>query len=111
MSSSKRHDPPAAVEAADPRALEQDLLARCAAAARAPFPRAANAAEASLFLLAAGVLPAQFVAEAASLRAAAEGFRQDGATLDAAEVLRRGWVVSLPRFRQGLGEQLSRALS
>lgn len=85
------------------------MLERCAAAARGRVLLAADAEEASVFLLAAGLLPSQLGTEAGRLRAAAESFRAAGSTVDAGEVVRRGWVVSLPRFRQGVVERLTRA--
>ena len=58
----------------DPRAREEVKLARCAAAAGGRVLLAADIEGASLFLLAAGLLPSEFGVEAGRLRAAAESF-------------------------------------
>lgn len=92
----------------DPRAREEVKLERCAAAARGGV-LAVDAEEASVFLLAARLLPSELGVEAGRLFAAAESFRAAGSAVDAGEVVRRGLVVSLPRFRQGLVERLKRA--
>jgi len=95
----------------DPRAREDAVLARCEAAARGALGQAADASEASLFLLAAALLPARYEANSQRLRSAAQPYETAGATVDAGEVVRRGWIVSLPRFRHGLAERLARAPS
>jgi len=92
----------------DPRAREEQLLERCAAAASGSLSQAADAREASVFLLAAALLPPHLAAEAARLRGAAQSCHAAGETVDAGEVVRRGWVVSLPRFRQAISGRLAR---
>ena len=111
MTPGPRRNPAAAAEVradADPRAREEQLLERCAAAATGSLSQAADAQEASVFLLAAALLPPHLAAEAARLRSAAQVWHGAGETVDAGEVVRRGWVVSLPRFRQAISERLAR---
>jgi len=95
---------------ADAREAEAELLSRCVQAARGEIHAATNAREANVFWLASMVLPESLAPQSRRLGAAAQAFFDSapGEQLDAGEVVRRGWVVSLPRLRQNLAPLLER---
>lgn len=88
----------------DARTAEAMLLARCAAVARGEGATAPDARSANVFRLASSLLPPRRRAEAARLAGAADAFfaTLPAAACSTADIVRQGWVVSLPRFRQQL---------
>ncbi len=99
--------PPMPVMASDSTIQSRDReafrLQRCRAAALGPQP-ATSADEALLFQLAAELIAFRSATAAANLMRAAEAFAKP--TSVASEALRRGLIVSLPRFRERLLQQL-----
>jgi len=94
------------------RDLERVLLVRCVDAARSSLLPASDAQEANVFRLAAMVIASRHPAYAVRLKCASEPYlsQHPSELLDAAGVLRRGWIVSLPRLRDMLCEQLQSRL-
>lgn len=90
------------------REAEAKRLARCLALARGQSFAARDQEDANLFRVAAMLLRTHFPDEAMRLRDASEGYfnTHPEDLLPVEEILHRGWVVGLPRFR----DQLSRAL-
>jgi hypothetical protein len=91
------------------RDIESALLARCAAVAREAAPVAQDQREANVFGLAAMLVQPRFPGESKSLLRASEQYFATHPTerLASAEVVRRGWVISLPRLRDMLNRQLN----
>ncbi len=87
---------------------ERNLLDRCTAGARDEISDPLDQREANVFRLAAMVLRPRFPVESARLmRASDRYFRQHPAELvPAADVVRKGWVLGLPRLRDMLTMQL-----
>lgn len=94
----------------DAREAEAELLQRCVQAARGELS-ADNARDANVFRLAAMLLPERLQPQSGRLAAAAQAFfdKAPGDLIDAGEVVRRGWVASLPRLRQVLVPLLDQA--
>ncbi|HVK94146.1 MAG TPA: hypothetical protein VM571_05415 [Noviherbaspirillum sp.] len=92
------------------REAEGDMLARCAVAARGSMSVAHDQREANVFRLAAMVVQSRFPRESASLMQASERYfaRHPNDKLAPADVVRNGWVFSLPRLRDMLSLQLHR---
>jgi hypothetical protein len=92
------------------RELEAALLSRCAAAAREAAPVAHDQREANVFRLAAAVIRSQFPELSLNLmRASTDYFAvHPHEQLASAEVVRNGWVSSLPRLRDSLSMQFQR---
>lgn len=90
------------------RDVESALLARCSVVAREAAQVAQDQREANVFQLAAMVVRPQFPAESKCLAQASERYFASHPTerLASAEVVRRGWVMSLPRLRDMLSRQL-----
>jgi hypothetical protein len=89
-------------------AEERQLLQRCASVARAPAGSAGDRREANVLRVASMVVRWRFAGEADRLLPASDhGFADHPEDrLEPAEVIRCGWVVSLPRLR----DRLERAL-
>jgi hypothetical protein len=89
---------------------ENYLLKRCAAVARDlppvsdALPSAHDAREANVFRVASMVVNAHFPVEAARLLNASEHYfaQYPDALLSPVEVVRRSWVLNLPRFHDML---------
>lgn len=92
------------------RDLESALLARCAAVAFAPLP-AQNQREANVFRVAAMVVQSRFPAASKHLMQASELYFSvhPKDRLPPADVVRQGWLVSLPRLRDMLSRELQQA--
>lgn len=92
------------------RAAEAALLERCLHAAREDAQSAQDQREANVFCLAAMVIQSDFPAESMSLKWAGERYFDAHPTdrVELADIVRRGWVTSLPRLRVLLGQQLRR---
>lgn len=90
------------------RELEAALLTRCTVAAREVAPAAQDQREANVFQLAGRVVRSNFPREATSLMRASEQYfaAHPNERLAAGEVVRNGWVASLPRLRDMLCQQL-----
>jgi hypothetical protein len=90
------------------RELETVLLTRCAVAAREAATTAQDQREANVFQLAAMVLRSRFPHESASLMRASEQYfaAHPDQQLAPADVVKKGWVLSLPRLRDMLSHQL-----
>jgi hypothetical protein len=91
------------------REMESTLLARCSAVARDVEPSAQNQREANVFRLAAMVVQSRFPHESASLMRASKQYfaAHPDERLAPSDVVRNGWVLSLPRLRDTLSHQLS----
>lgn len=90
------------------RDVEHAMLSRCAAAAKGELAHATDQREANVFRLASMVLRPRMPSEADRLMTASECyFRQHPADLLAsAQIVRNGWVLSVPRLRDMLTMQL-----
>ena len=91
------------------RELEANLLTRCTKAAHGADTLALDQREANVFQVAASVVRTRFPRESASLLRAGELYfaTHPGERLVTAQVVRNGWVVSLPRLRDMLERQLN----
>ena len=92
------------------REFEAALLTRCTAAAREVVSAAKDQREANVFQLASMVVRSQFPRESTSLMRASEQYfaTHPNERLAPGEVVRNGWVLSLPRLRDMLSRQLYR---
>ena len=90
------------------RDAEAAMLDRCATAARDAASTACDQREANVFRLAAMVVQSRFPRESTGLMRASERYfaQHPGDKLDAAEVVRNGWVASLPRLRDMLSRHM-----
>lgn len=91
------------------RDVESALLARCALAAREVAQTARDQCEANVFRLASMVVQSRFPDESQALLRAAEQYfaLHPNDRLAPADVVRKGWVVSLPRLRDMLSHRLN----
>ena len=92
------------------RENESALLTRCAVAAREAAPAARDQREANVFRVAAMVVQSRFPSESGRLMRASEQYfaTHPAERLASEQVVRKGWVVSLPRLRDMLSQQLHR---
>lgn len=90
------------------RDLEFLLLERCASVARGEVVVPENQQEANVFLLASMVLGADFSRECNRLRESSDLYFSwhPGEKLEPDEVVRRGYVIGLPRLRDMLSRKL-----
>ena len=90
------------------RDAESALLARCSAVAREVAQSAQDQREANVFRLAAMVVQSRFPSESMCLMRASELYfdSHPNERLAPADVVRKGWVQSLPRLRDRLSHQL-----
>jgi hypothetical protein len=90
------------------RELEAALLTRCTLAAREVAPIAQDQREANVFELAAMLVRSRFPREYTSLMLASAQYfaTHPNERLAASDVVRNGWVLSLPRLRDMLSQQL-----
>jgi len=90
------------------RELEAALLTRCSAAAREVAPMAQDQREANVFQLAGMVVRSQFSRESTNLMRASERYfaMHPNEQLTAGDVVRNGWILSLPRLRDMLSHRL-----
>ena len=90
------------------RDMESALLARCAAVAHGKLLAAQNQREAHVFQVAAALVRPQFPRQSQCLLWASEQYfaAHPGQQSAAVEVVRKGWVASLPRLRDMLGRRL-----
>ncbi len=88
------------------------MLTRCTQLARGTDSQASNVIEANVMRVAGLVIKSRFPEESARLLLKSRHFFQQqkgGEPLPVELVLRQGWIVSLPRLRDMLTEQLRRA--
>jgi hypothetical protein len=92
----------------NPRNLESMLLTQCAAVARELSCTAENQREANVYRIAVMVIQSRFPREAGHLMLASQEYfaAHPDEKLAPDEVVRRGWVLSLPRLRDMLSHQL-----
>ena len=92
----------------DARSRESQLLDRCVFVARHPDAVACSSVEANVFRLAGSVLRSRLPSASLRLKAASAAWfaRHPEEQLAAAELVRRGMVVSLPRLRDMLSRRL-----
>ncbi|MBI4742523.1 MAG: hypothetical protein HY777_13455 [Betaproteobacteria bacterium] len=90
------------------REVEAALLTRCTVAAREVAPKAQDQREANVFQLAAMVVRSRFPRESACLMLASEQYfaTHPSERLAPGDVVRNGWVQSLPRLRDMLSQHL-----
>ncbi|MBS0369820.1 MAG: hypothetical protein JSS57_11540 [Proteobacteria bacterium] len=90
------------------REAESALLARCSAIALKVAQSAQDQREANVFRLAAMVVQSRFPVESRCLMQASEQYfaLHPDEKLAPADVVRKGWVFSLPRLRDMLTHQL-----
>jgi hypothetical protein len=90
------------------RDLERTLLEHCAIASRTEAT-AHDMCDANVFRLAAMALQSRFPAEAAHLMQASERYfiQHPNEKVPAADVVRNGWIASLPRLRDMLSRELA----
>lgn len=90
------------------RELEAALLTRCTTAAREVALAARDQREANVFRLAAMVVQSRFPVASGHLMQASEQYfaTHPHERLAPEEVVRNGWVLSLPRLRDMLTHQL-----
>lgn len=96
------------MEAMTARDIEDDLLSRCAAVAQNQAATALDQREANVFRVAAMVIHSQFPQEANALKIASDRYfsSHPDDELECAAVVRHGWVMNLPRFRDMLARRL-----
>lgn len=94
-----------------PRDREADLLDRCVLAARGEITRAQSQIEANFFSLASSTVLSTFPEVSRALERSAGAYFADHPSdeLHPAEVIRNGWVISMPRLRDMLTEILERS--
>jgi galactokinase len=90
------------------RDIEAALLTRCTAIARETAQTALDEREANVFQAAAMVVRSQFPRESTSLMRVSEAYfaTHPNERLASGDVVRRGWITSLPRLRDMLTHQL-----
>ncbi|ABO60384.1 hypothetical protein LA345_36540 (plasmid) [Burkholderia vietnamiensis] len=90
------------------RELENSLLVRCVEVARDPSAVAGDAREANVFRLAGMVVRSEFPVAYSRLLASSQRYfdRHAGELLEPGEVVRKGWIVSLPRLHDMLENRL-----
>ncbi len=90
------------------REVEAALLTRCTVAAQEVAPKAQDQREANVFQLAAMVVRSRFPRESTRLMLASEQYfaTHPGERLATSDVVRKGWVQSLPRLRHMLSQHL-----
>lgn len=92
----------------DARDAEARLLMRCTQVAKGTLASASDAREANVFRLASLMADRKFSVAYRRLMTASQVYfdQHPGDRLDPEDVVRKGWVVSLPRLRDMLREQL-----
>lgn len=90
------------------RETENNMLSRCAVAARSLTETAIDQREANVFRVAAMVVQSRMPEEASRLMQISEAYflRHPTDRLPAVDVVRNGWVFSLPRLRDMLSLKL-----
>ena len=92
------------------RESENDMLIRCAAAARSQTLAAQDQRDATVFRVAAMVVQSRLPSEATRLMQVSEEYflHHPAEWLPAVAVVRNGWVFSLPRLRDMLSLKLGK---
>lgn len=93
------------------REIESVLLSRCCLVARDSAQIAQDQREANVFRLASMVIQSRFPVEADNLWRASEHYlaNHPGEKLDPADVVRKAWIIDLPRLRDRLIRQLAKS--
>ncbi len=91
------------------REAESALLVRCSVVAREVSQQAQDQREANVFRLASMVISSRFPSESMCLLRASERYFASHPTekLAPADVVRKGWVLNLPRLRDMLSHRLN----
>ncbi len=91
------------------RELEANGLARCVAASQSASEVPNTAQEANVFRVAAMVVASSWPVHAARLRALSDAYfvQHPADKLPVVQVVKNGWVLSLPRLRDMLSRQLA----
>jgi hypothetical protein len=91
------------------REKESAVLSRCVAVANAAEAQAHDAREANVFYVAALVVRTRFPAAASRLMATSARYfaTHPYAQVASSDVVRQGWIVSLPRLRDLLSRRLA----
>jgi hypothetical protein len=92
------------------RDAESAMLDRCCAVAQEGAQSAQDQREANVFRLAAMVIQSRFPSESKCLMQASEQYFSvhPSERVDPADVIRKGWVITLPRLRDTLTHRLNR---
>lgn len=92
------------------REMEDKMLARCTTVARSASGAALDQREANVFRVASMVVQSRFPDESTRLMQASEDYfsHHPNDRLPAVDVVRNGWVFSLPRLRDMLSHKLLR---
>jgi hypothetical protein len=92
----------------DSRMVESALLDKCVDVARGAISEIDNPRDANVFRIAGMVVRSKFPAEASNLIEITEAYfrRFPSELLSAEEVLREGWIISLPRLKDSLSMRL-----
>ena len=95
------------------RDTERQLLARCVAVALGEVADATDQREANVFRVAASVIRSEFPQESVRLTQVATRYFAiyPEHALHSSEVVRRAWIIGLPRLRDRLSRELNRAKS
>jgi hypothetical protein len=90
------------------REREAEMLKRCVAAARGLLQAAQDQREANVFRVAGSVLRSRFLAESTRLKTVSQNYfaQHPDELLRGENVVRKGWVISLPRLRDMLSQLL-----
>ncbi len=93
------------------REREAEMLKRCVAAARGKLQAAQDQREANVFRLAGSVLRSRFLAESNRLKALSNLYfeQHPDERLRGEDIVRKGWVIGLPRLRDMLSRLLQRS--
>jgi len=103
---------PSLIENATMNARDRENLSleKCLAAASGALPAAASREEANVFRLAAIVVRSRFPDYADRIATVSEHWfeKHPSDKLPAGEVIRSGWIIGMPRFRDMLNQRLSK---
>jgi transcriptional regulator with XRE-family HTH domain len=100
---------PEAVTKRSAREVEADMLRRCAEVAHG-LTAPSSQQEANIFLVAGNLISSTYREEALEIRSACGKYFENhpGERLSVDDVIKRGWVPSLPRLRDNLSVLLAR---
>jgi hypothetical protein len=100
--------PLGSAEMSSGREFEDWVLTRCVSVARESAPPARDRREANVFRLAGMILQFDYPREAERLMRASEPYftAHPDERLDAGEIVKRGWIIGLPRLRDSLSRRL-----
>lgn len=95
-----------------PREQEQVLVAICAATALGNCASASSKVEASVMLIASGLIRSQYPTEANRLAKAGNDYLNDQRldSISAIDALKQGVILGLPRFKDMLSRQIQQEI-